>query len=170
MKNYTGHALGRILSRSDLSDAVKKWRTEGKVIVFTNGCFDIIHRGHVEYIAKAKKMGDILVIGLNSDQSVRKLKGAGRPYVSENDRAYILSQLIPVDVVSIFEEETPLNLINLIKPDVLVKGGDYSIDNIVGKNEVEHDGGTVIAIPLVEGKSTTGLIEKIKNTKPEWRN
>ena len=112
-------------------------------------------------------MGDILVIGLNSDQSVRKLKGAGRPYVSENDRAYILSQLIPVDVVSIFEEETPLNLINLIKPDVLVKGGDYSIDNIVGKNEVEHNGGTVIAIPLVEGKSTTGLIEKIKNTKPE---
>lgn len=167
MKNYTGHALGRILNRSDLSDAVEKWRAEGKVIVFTNGCFDIIHRGHVEYINKAKKMGDILVLGLNSDQSVRKLKGAGRPYVSEIDRAYILSQLIPVDAVSIFEEETPLNLIKVVKPDVLVKGGDYSIDNIVGKNEVEQDGGTVVAIPLVEGKSTTGLIEKIKNTKPE---
>jgi len=156
--------LGKIFNKNDLSDAVEKWHANGKIIVFTNGCFDIIHRGHVEYLTKAKNMGDVLVLGLNSDQSVKKLKGAGRPYVSENDRAYILSQLISVDAVSVFEEETPLNLIKLVKPDVLVKGGDYSLDTIVGKKEVEQSGGTVIAIPLVEGRSTTGLIEKIRSS------
>jgi len=157
--------LGKIYNKKNLKEAVEKWRSEEKVIVFTNGCFDILHRGHVEYINNAKKMGDILVLGLNSDKSLKKLKGTGRPYVSQNDRAYILSQLIPIDAVTIFEEETPLNLIKLVKPDVLVKGGDYSLDEIVGKKEVEKNGGTVIAIPLVKGKSTTGLIEKIKNTK-----
>lgn len=156
--------MGKIYNNKDLSEAVEKWRSEEKVIVFTNGCFDIIHRGHVEYIADAKKMGDILVLGLNSDESVKDLKGTGRPFVSQDDRAYILAQLIPVDAVAIFEEETPLNLIKLVKPDVLVKGGDYSMNEIVGKHEVEEDGGTVIAIPLVKGKSTTGLIEKIRNT------
>jgi rfaE bifunctional protein nucleotidyltransferase chain/domain len=167
MINYTGHALDKIYNRSDLSKVVERWRSEEKVIVFTNGCFDIIHRGHVEYLAKAKNMGDILVLGLNSDQSVRILKGEGRPYVSANDRAYILSQLIPVDAVSIFDEETPLKLIELVKPDVLVKGGDYSLDTIVGKDEVEQIGGTVVAIPLVEGRSTTGLIDKIRKSKSE---
>jgi len=157
--------LGKIYNKKDLRGAVDKWRSEEKVIVFTNGCFDIIHRGHVEYIADAKKMGDILVLGLNSDESVQDLKGAGRPFVSQNDRAYILSQLIPVDAVAIFEEKTPLNLIKLVKPDVLVKGGDYSLDEIVGKKEVEENGGTVVTIPLVKGKSTTGLIEKIRITK-----
>jgi rfaE bifunctional protein nucleotidyltransferase chain/domain len=167
MKNYTGYVLGRILNRPDLSEAVEKWRAEENVIVFTNGCFDIVHRGHVEYLTKAKNMGDILILGLNSDKSVKKLKGAGRPYVSEKDRAYILSQLVPVDVVSVFEEETPLNLIKVVMPDVLVKGGDYLPDTIVGRREVEQNGGTVVAIPLVKGRSTTGLIEKIRNTKPE---
>ena len=162
MKNYIGHALNKILKKNELSEVVDRWRSEEKVIVFTNGCFDIIHRGHVEYLAKAKKIGDILVLGLNSDQSVRKLKGEGRPFVSENDRAYILSHLIPVDAVSIFDEDTPLSLIELVKPDVLVKGGDYSLDAIVGKDEVEQYGGTVVAIPLVEGRSTTGLIERIR--------
>jgi D-beta-D-heptose 7-phosphate kinase/D-beta-D-heptose 1-phosphate adenosyltransferase len=147
-------------------DAVEKWRAEEKVIVFTNGCFDIIHRGHVDYLAKAKSMGDILVLGLNSDKSVKKLKGAGRPFVGEKDRAIVLSQLVPVDAVSVFEEETPLKLIKLVMPDILAKGGDYTPDTIVGRKEVEHYGGTVVAIPLVEGRSTTGLIEKIRNSKP----
>jgi len=159
--------LGKIINRSDLDEAVKKWRVDEKVIVFTNGCFDIIHRGHVEYLSKAKSLGDILILGLNSDKSVEKLKGEGRPFVSEKDRAFILSQLIPVDAVSVFEEETPLDLIKLVMPDVLVKGGDYTPDTIVGRKEVEKSGGTVVAIPLVQGRSTTGLIEKIRNTKPE---
>lgn len=167
MTNYTRYALGKIYNRSDLIDAVEKWRAEEKNIVFTNGCFDIIHRGHVEYLSKAKSMGDILVLGLNSDQSVKKLKGHKRPYVSEKDRAYILSQLVPVDAVTIFGEETPLKLIKLVMPDILVKGGDYSIDTIVGSKEVEESGGSVVAIPLVEGRSTTGLIEKIKNSTSE---
>jgi rfaE bifunctional protein nucleotidyltransferase chain/domain len=158
--------LGKILNRDDLRIASQKWRSEEKVIVFTNGCFDILHRGHVEYIANAKKLGDILVVGLNADISVKKLKGFDRPFVTENDRAYILSQLISVDVVSIFEEDTPLNLIELLKPDVLVKGGDYSLDEIVGRKEVERSGGKVVAIPLVAGRSSTGLIEKIRKSKP----
>ena len=159
--------MGEIIKKSDLKEAVRKWRSEEKVVVFTNGCFDIIHRGHVEYLSKAKSLGDILILGLNSDNSVRKLKGANRPYVPEKDRAYILSQLIPVDAVSVFEEETPLKLIKLVMPNVLVKGGDYTPDTIVGRKEVEDNGGTVVAIPLVEGRSTSGLIEKIRNSKPE---
>jgi len=159
--------LGKIYNKNDLISAVMRWRADNKIIVFTNGCFDIIHRGHVEYLAKAKSMGDVLILGLNSDNSVKKLKGPGRPYVTQSDRAYILSQLIPIDAVCIFEEETPLNLIKFVKPDVLVKGGDYTPDAIVGKKEVEQNGGTVVAIPLVKGRSTTGLIEKIKNLKPE---
>ena len=156
--------MGRIFNRDNLSEIVKRWRTEEKVIVFTNGCFDIIHRGHVEYLAKAKNLGDVLILGLNSDKSVERLKGVGRPFVSEKDRAYILSQLVPVDAVSVFDEETPLNLIKLVMPDVLVKGGDYTPDNIVGRKEVVENGGTVVAIPLVKGLSTTGLIEKIRNS------
>jgi rfaE bifunctional protein nucleotidyltransferase chain/domain len=166
MKNYTRYVLGKILNRDDLKDAVEKWRSANKIIVFTNGCFDIIHRGHVEYISDAKKMGDILVVGLNSDKSVNKLKGFGRPYINQSDRAFILSQLISVDVVSIFEDETPLKLIKLVKPDVLVKGGDYSPNEIVGREEVEREGGKVVAIPLVAGRSTTGLIEKIRKSLP----
>lgn len=157
--------MGRIIKRSELAKEIRKWREEQKVIVFTNGCFDIIHRGHVEYLNKAKSLGDILILGLNSDTSVKKLKGADRPYVSEQDRAYIMSQMVPVDVVSIFNEETPLNLIKTVMPDVLVKGGDYTPDTIVGRKEVEQNGGKVVAIPLVKGRSTTGLIEKIKNSK-----
>lgn len=156
--------MGKILSRTKLEVDLKRWRSTGKIIVFTNGCFDILHRGHVEYLNQAKKLGDILILGLNSDQSVRLLKGPGRPYVSEEDRAYILSQLLSVDVVTIFEEETPYNLIKAVQPDILVKGGDYSPDQIVGKDIVEKYGGKVIPITLVDGKSTTGLIEKIRNS------
>jgi D-beta-D-heptose 7-phosphate kinase/D-beta-D-heptose 1-phosphate adenosyltransferase len=167
MINFIRFVLGRIIKQSELSEAVNKWRAEEKVIVFTNGCFDIIHRGHVEYLNKAKSLGDILILGLNSDDSVRKLKGVNRPYVPEKDRAYILSQLIPVDAVAVFEEETPLKIIKLVMPDVLVKGGDYTPDTIVGRKEVEENGGNVVAIPLVEGRSTSGLIEKIRSSKPE---
>jgi D-beta-D-heptose 7-phosphate kinase/D-beta-D-heptose 1-phosphate adenosyltransferase len=167
MKNFIRCVLGKIINSSDMAEAVKKWRAEEKSIVFTNGCFDIIHRGHVEYLSRAKSLGDILILGVNSDLSVKKLKGEGRPFVPEKDRVYILSKLIPVDAVSVFEEETPLNLIKLVMPDVLVKGGDYTADTIVGRDEVEENGGTVVAIPLVHGRSTTGLIEKIRKTKPE---
>lgn len=156
--------MGKILSRAELEVDLKKWRSAGKIIVFTNGCFDILHRGHVEYLNKSKNLGDILILGLNSDQSLRLLKGPGRPYVSEEDRAYILSQLLSVDVVTIFEEETPYNLIKAVQPDILVKGGDYSPGQIVGRDVVEKYGGKVIPITLVEGKSTTGLIERIRNS------
>jgi D-beta-D-heptose 7-phosphate kinase/D-beta-D-heptose 1-phosphate adenosyltransferase len=167
MKNFIRFVLGRIINRSDLGKAVNQWRAEEKVIVFTNGCFDILHRGHVEYLCKAKSLGDILIVGLNSDKSVKKLKGKGRPYVSEEDRAFIMSQLVPVDAVSVFGEETPLYLIKLVMPDVLVKGGDYTPDTIVGKDEVEKNGGKVIVIPFVKDRSTSGLIERIKNAKIE---
>jgi D-beta-D-heptose 7-phosphate kinase/D-beta-D-heptose 1-phosphate adenosyltransferase len=168
MNHYIGYVLGRIIDRKDLKEIVKIWRAEEKVVVFTNGCFDILHRGHVEYLSKAKALGDILILGLNSDKSVKKLKGADRPFVTEKDRAYILSQLVPVDAVSVFEEETPLKLIKLVMPDVLVKGGDYTPDTIVGRKEVEENGGTVVAIPLVEGRSTTGLIDRIRNAAIEY--
>jgi len=151
-KNYTGCALGRVLNWTELETDLINWRSSGKIIVFTNGCFDLLHRGHVEYLNKAKKLGDILILGLNSDQSVRLLKGPDRPFVSEEDRAYILSQLLSVDVVTLFEEETPYNLINLVKPNILVKGADYSPDKIIGRDIVEKNGGRVIPITLVEGR------------------
>jgi len=159
--------LGIILDRTGIGEAVKNWRAQGKRIVFTNGCFDILHRGHVEYLNEAKKLGDILVLGLNSDRSVRQLKGVGRPLVSEDDRAFILSQLISVDVVSIFNEDTPINLLKVLKPDILVKGGDYTLDKVVGRDLVEHSGGKVVTIPVIEGKSTTDLIGKIRSREDE---
>lgn len=162
-KNYTGCVLGKILNWKTLENELIKWRSQGKIIVFTNGCFDILHRGHVEYLNQAKRLGDILILGLNSDQSVRILKGPGRPFVSEDDRAYILSQLLPVDVVTIFNEETPYNLIDLVRPNILAKGGDYRPDQIVGKDIVEKYGGKVIPINFIKGKSTSGLIERIRS-------
>lgn len=131
-------------------------------VVFTNGCFDILHIGHIRYLQKAAKLGDILVIGLNSDASVKRLKGSERPVNNEKDRAEILCALSFVDYVVIFEEDTPLELIKKIKPDVLVKGGDYSKEDIVGVNEVEAGGGRLVLVPFVEGKSTTNIIKKVK--------
>ena len=138
--------------------------SEGKKIVFTNGCFDILHRGHVTYLAEAKKLGDLLVIGLNSDASVKRLKGPDRPINNEEDRKYVLSQLKSVDFVEIFTEDTPLNLILTIKPKVLVKGGDWKIDQIVGGKEVIADGGDVFSLNFVDGYSTTSVIQKIQAT------
>jgi rfaE bifunctional protein nucleotidyltransferase chain/domain len=132
-------------------------------VVFTNGCFDILHRGHVSYLNEAKSLGDKLIIGLNSDASVKRLKGDSRPINSESDRKFVLENLKAVDEVFIFEEDTPLELIKKIMPDVLVKGGDWSVDQIVGSKEVLQNGGEVKSLKFIEGKSTTGIIEKISS-------
>jgi rfaE bifunctional protein nucleotidyltransferase chain/domain len=139
-------------------------KNQGKKIVFTNGCFDILHKGHVTYLNEAKKLGDLLVIGLNSDASVKRLKGPERPINNENDRQYVMSQLKPVDFVEIFSEDTPLHLILKIKPHVLVKGGDWKIDQIVGAQEVLENGGDVFSLNFVDGYSTTAIIHKIQQT------
>lgn len=133
-----------------------------KKVVFTNGCFDILHTGHVTCLAKARQMGDLLVVGLNSDDSVRRLKGPERPINDEQSRALLLAALEAVDYVTIFEEDTPHGLICQVKPDILVKGGDYVLDNIVGADFVRQHGGQVCTIPLVEGFSTTSIIDHLK--------
>lgn len=138
------------------------FKRHGQKIVFTNGCFDVLHFGHVHYLLQAKKLGDILVIGLNSDDSVRRLKGPRRPINGENERAFVLAALVCVDYVTLFEEDTPEELIKVVRPDVLVKGGDYTLDNIVGADFVTQNGGIVTTIPFVEGFSSTRIIEKLK--------
>jgi D-beta-D-heptose 7-phosphate kinase/D-beta-D-heptose 1-phosphate adenosyltransferase len=143
-------------------DAIKSEQLKGKKIVFTNGCFDILHRGHVTYLNQARDLGDLLIVGINSDESVKRLKGPERPVNMLEDRAYVLSALKSVDYVIPFEEDTPLNLINLIMPDILVKGGDYTIDRIIGAQEVLANGGKVEIIPFVPGKSTSAIIDTIK--------
>lgn len=145
---------------SELDEFLKK--NKDKKIVFTNGCFDILHRGHVTYLAEARKLGDLLVIGLNSDASVKRLKGESRPINNESDRQYVLSQLKSVDFVEIFTEDTPLNLILKIQPQILVKGGDWKIDQIVGGREVIQSGGNVFSLNFVDGYSTTSIIHKIQ--------
>lgn len=152
----------------ELKTILDKLRKKGGVhpkIIFTNGCFDLIHYGHIDYLKKAKLLGDILIIGLNSDSSVRRLKGKGRPLVPQKERAEILSALEFVDYLTIFSEDTPANLISAIKPDILVKGSDYHPHDIVGNDFVQSYSGKVITIPLVKGKSTTALIRKIKSIK-----
>ena len=138
------------------------FKRHGQKIVFTNGCFDVLHFGHVHYLLQAKKLGDILVIGLNSDDSVRRLKGPRRPINGENERALVLAALVCVDYVTLFEEDTPEELIKVVRPEVLVKGGDYTLDNIVGADFVTQNGGIVTTIPFVEGFSSTRIIEKLK--------
>lgn len=138
-------------------------KVSGKKIVFTNGCFDILHKGHIAYLNEAKKLGDYLFVGINSDSSVKNLKGPTRPINNENDRKFVLSNLRCVDAVEIFSEETPLDLINLIHPSVLVKGGDWKIDQIVGAREVKSWGGEVLSLDFIDGYSTTGIIKKILN-------
>lgn len=130
-------------------------------VVFTNGCFDVLHRGHAVYLAKARDLGDLLVVGLNSDGSVRRLKGPSRPVNSQDDRAFLLASLACVDFVIIFDEDTPEQLIHHIRPNLLVKGGDYSLDNIVGADFVQQNGGIVTTIPFVDGYSTTHTIQKM---------
>lgn len=144
---------------------LEKFRKNSKKIVFTNGCFDIIHSGHIQYLTEAKALGDILIIGLNSDCSIKKLKGPDRPIIDENNRALVLSALEIVDFVVIFDEETPYNLIKKIKPDILVKGGDWKISEIVGSDVVLNNGGEVRSLNFREGISTTRIIEKIRESK-----
>jgi rfaE bifunctional protein nucleotidyltransferase chain/domain len=136
-------------------------RQAEKRVVFTNGCFDIIHRGHVSLLQQASRLGDYLIVGLNSDESVRRLKGEGRPIVSQEDRAEVLASLRWVDGVVLFEEDTPRELIASLRPDILVKGGDYTVENVVGRDVVEGDGGEVVIIPYLPGYSTSAFIEAI---------
>jgi len=150
-----------IITNTETKILINKWRKKSKKIIFTNGCFDIIHRGHIEYLKEAKLLGDFLIVGLNSDNSVKRIKGKPRPYQSEQDRAAILDTMEMVDLVIIFDENTPLNLICELKPDVLVKGGDYDHRLIVGAKEIEGWGGRVIIIPFLKGYGTSKLVEKI---------
>jgi rfaE bifunctional protein nucleotidyltransferase chain/domain len=155
----------KIYELPQLLEKVKEWKSAGKRIVFTNGCFDIMHLGHVDYLEKAKAEGDILIVGLNSDLSTRNIKGPERPIVDENSRSRTLAAMEFVDAVVLFDEDTPYNLIKNILPDVLIKGKDYQIENIVGADIVIQNNGNIITIDLVEGYSTTKIFEKIRKIK-----
>lgn len=155
--------MGKVVSADELVRSRQRWRDETKIVVFTNGCFDIIHRGHIEYLTKAKALGDILIVGVNDDQSVRRIKGNGRPIVPLEDRAFVLANIVPVDYVCVFHEDTPLNLITQLLPDVLVKGADWNINDVVGKDIVEKHGGRVATIEFTPNQSTTRIIQRILN-------
>lgn len=151
----------KLLSREALETKLAEWRSAGETIVFTNGCFDILHRGHVEYLAQAADLGDKLIVGLNTDASVKRLKGESRPINDEKSRALLLSALQFVDVVVFFDEDTPYELIKQVQPDILVKGNDYKPEEIVGYDIVTAKGGKVLTIDLVEGFSTTNIISHL---------
>ena len=155
---FTDH---KITPFAEIAEKVRKWRKEGRSLVFTNGCFDLLHAGHIRYLQTAAAFADILILGLNSDSSVRKLKGLRRPIMSQTDRALLLSALEAVGCVVIFDEETPGLLIETVLPDVLIKGGDYLAEDIVGYQTVLKNGGRVEVVSFVEGKSTTGIVNLI---------
>ena len=155
----------KIICEKDLSNIILKWREENQKIVFTNGCFDLLHLGHVDYLAKAKDLGDRLIIGVNTDSSVKRLKGEKRPLQDENSRLHILAALHSVDAVVLFDQDTPYELIKKIQPDILVKGADYKIENIVGYDIVTSRGGSVKTIEFIEGYSTTKIEQRILNSK-----
>ncbi len=151
----------KIKEREILLRIIEGFKAKGKRIVFTNGCFDLLHIGHIRYLEEAKSLGDILAVGVNSDRSVRNLKGSHRPILPEEERAEILSGLGCVDYITIFDERTPIELISLVRPHILVKGGDWTKETTVGREVVEQSGGNVVIIPFIEGSSTTNLIETI---------
>lgn len=151
----------KILSREEAVKKIAQWRLLGKTVAFTNGCFDILHRGHVFSLSQAASEGDYLVVGINSDSSTKRLKGEGRPVNNEEARSLLMASMLMVDAVVLFEEDTPLELIKALMPDVIVKGGDYTVEQVAGGKEVMAHGGRVVINPIVEGYSTTGLIEKI---------
>jgi D-glycero-beta-D-manno-heptose 1-phosphate adenylyltransferase len=153
--------MGEVILLPGLLRLRQQWRFFGKKVVFTNGCFDIVHRGHVDYLAKAKSLGDILIVGLNDDASVTRLKGPHRPIVEQQDRADILAALKNVDYVCLFSEDTPYEIIKALVPDVLVKGADWPVDKVVGKDIVESAGGSVQTIEFLPNRSTTNMIAKI---------
>lgn len=154
----------KILNREEAKKQVEQWQAEGKKIVFTNGCFDIVHLGHIDYLEKAQALGDKLVLGLNTDASVQRLKGETRPVVNEYARARMMSAMSFIDAVTLFDEETPKELIETLCPNILVKGDDYTVENIVGADFVMAHGGEVKTISLVKGYSTSAIIQKIKNS------
>ncbi|MGF7082943.1 D-glycero-beta-D-manno-heptose 1-phosphate adenylyltransferase [Mucilaginibacter sp. UYCu711] len=155
--------LAKVCSLETLKSKVDFWQSEGEKVVFTNGVFDILHIGHITYMAKAANLGDKLIIGLNADASVKRLKGPDRPINDQANRAALLAALFFVDGIVVFKEDTPLDLIKALLPDILVKGADYTVDNIVGAKEVIANGGEVLTIDLVEGYSSTSIIQRIKN-------
>jgi rfaE bifunctional protein nucleotidyltransferase chain/domain len=155
--------LGKICDLETLKSKVDFWQSEGDKVVFTNGVFDLLHIGHITYMAKAANLGDKLIIGLNADSSVRRIKGPTRPVNDQSNRAALLAALFFVDGIVVFEEDTPLNIITTLLPDILVKGADYAIENIVGGKEVIANGGEVKTIDLVEGYSSTSIIQRIQN-------
>ena len=154
--------LSKILDLPSLKKLVSDWQAEGKKVVFTNGVFDLLHIGHITYMAKAAELGDKLIIGLNADSSVKRIKGESRPVNDQNNRAALLAALFFVDAIVVFEEDTPLNLITTLMPDILVKGADYTVENIVGAKEVIANGGEVKTITFVDGYSSTSIINRIK--------
>ncbi|MCU0553386.1 MAG: D-glycero-beta-D-manno-heptose 1-phosphate adenylyltransferase [Syntrophales bacterium] len=153
--------MNKIYPRAELKTVIDRLKREGKKVIFTNGCFDILHAGHTRYLSEARKLGDVLVLALNSDRSVRALKGPMRPIVPEAERAEVLAALSSVDYVTVFDEMTPLALIEFLRPDVIVKGGDWAEKDIVGADAVRTWGGRVAVMPELEGASTTNIIEKI---------
>ena len=153
----------KIFSLNEIKHQLNRWRLLNKKIVFTNGVFDILHEGHIASLSEAALYGHVLIVGINSDASVKRLKGESRPVNNEGSRTLLMASLVMVDAVILFEEDTPLNLITAILPDVLVKGGDYTIEQIVGATEVIANGGEVKIVPILEGFSTTGIIEKMKS-------
>jgi rfaE bifunctional protein nucleotidyltransferase chain/domain len=157
------NSASKIVTIAEALQLVNQWKLQGQTIVFTNGCFDIVHIGHVDYLEKAHNLGDKLVLGLNTDHSIRRIKGKKRPIVEENARARVIAALGFVDAVVLFDEDTPLRLIQTMKPDILVKGDDYAVKNIIGADFVIKNGGKVETIPLVKGFSTSNIIEKIKS-------
>ncbi|MFO7998444.1 MAG: D-glycero-beta-D-manno-heptose 1-phosphate adenylyltransferase [Bacteroidales bacterium] len=166
MARITDHIRASVFQQADEPAFLNKlndWRSSGKKLVFTNGCFDIVHLGHVDYLSKAAELGDVLVVGLNTDVSVRRIKGPGRPITDESARAFILASFGFVDAVVMFEEDTPYSLIRTIQPDVLVKGSDYKTEDMIGHDIVSAKNGKVVAIELLEGYSTSNIIKKIRN-------
>ena len=153
--------MGRFYSREDLVRARAEWRQRGLKVVFTNGCFDLLHQGHIRYLERARTLGDLLVVAINCDESVRRLKGPGRPVVPAAQRAEVLAALEAVDAVLVFDELDPERVIRALRPDVLVKGGDWTVDRIVGAEFVQSRGGAVRSLPYVAGTSTTELIRRI---------
>lgn len=157
----------KIKPAGEMGAIARNLREQGVRIVFTNGCFDILHAGHVQYLEQARELGDVLIVGLNSDSSIRRLKGFGRPIIAQQDRACVLAALGCVDYVVVFDTDTPLELITLLRPGVLVKGGDWQVEDIVGSDVVMADGGKVLSLPFREGLSTTSLIRRIVRLETE---
>ena len=156
------NSTDKIFSLPQLQDQANHWRSQGQKIVFTNGCFDLLHLGHVDYLEKARQLGDKLVLGLNTDASISRIKGPNRPLQDEVSRARIMASLLFIDAVVLFDQDTPLELIEAVQPDILVKGDDYTLENIVGHEVVLARGGEVKTVPLVKGYSTTNIVKKIE--------